>query len=535
MTRTNKSHHRNGKGPTLRQILLALVEGQKNATGTRDNAVREIASKANVVVELIDDILDRGIVLNSNDANRKRLMKFATSPRGVGLLLATSEGRAIDLAIKEKGKALGKNAPAGAAVVHPAAPSASRPATRPPFTPVPTPAATQATQAAPTGTATSTATNTMAPKFLTYENMTGAQPTKITRVYFALDKSSSMHGLTKKVEANYNMLLRSLAAQAEKYEQSITVTLATFNGDVDLIYTDRPAHLAPMLHEGALRAGGSTSLYTALAKGCSAIDRPIGKAEDVAHLVLVITDGEDTTGVDGGRILRTAVDTYLTRRNDYTIAVYSPNRETAIQVMTRTGISREQADNIIVDWTTTEKGVEDLRQSVETSMTSYLDARASGMKSVRSFAQRVNADASKLDFASFDRAKYVKSFEVITNGRIDDTLEMRLRKDAEDLARREGRSAPNGPFFENGTGYYELKDDVTVVVQPQKRIILARDVNGKPEYYTGAKVRRALGLSDTADSKLRAGDLRGVKVYVQSTAPNRQLLAGTRVLHYKHP
>lgn len=524
MTRTNKSHNRNGKGPTLKQILEALVEGArtKNTTAIHTTPRMQVRLAANVAVVVIEDILDNGVVLNSNDANRKRLMKFATSPGGVDLLVATENGRAIELALKEKGKSLSKNAPSGPPTTVPAQPSEQRPASRPPFTPAPTPT--------PVSGVSSTA-----PKFLTYENMTGAQPTKITRVYFALDKSGSMHRLTKKVEANYNMLLRSLAIQAEKYGQSITVTLATFNYDVDLIYTDRPAHLAPMLHEGALRAGGSTSLYTALAKGCTAIDRPIGKAEDVAHLVLVITDGEDTTGVDGGRILRTAVNTYLTGRNDYTIAVYSPNRETAIQMMTRTGISREQADNIIVDWTTTEKGVEDLRQSVETSMMSYLDARASGMKSVRSFAQRVNADASKLDFASFDRAKYVQSFEVLTNGRIDDTLEMRLQKDAEEIARRQGRAAPNGPFFENGTGYYELKDDVTVVVQPQKRIILARDVNGKPEYYTGAKVRHALGLSDTTDSKLRAGDLRGVKVYVQSTAPNRQLLAGTRVLHYKHP
>lgn len=515
MTRTNKSHNRNGKGPTLKEILQALIQGAPCPDVIAKTA---IARETNVSMSTLDGVL-AGQVLNSNDANRKRLMAFATSVTGTQWLMGTPKGREIELALKEKAatKRKGKAPPTPVATQTLVTP-------RMPFTvpPVASPAKTTTTAA------------TEAPKYLTREHLGGNQPTKITRVYIALDVSGSMSRLTPEVEENYNMLVRSLANQAEKHGQSITISLASFNDSVNLIYTDRPAHLAPMLATNALYASGGTALYAALSEGCVAIDRPVGRSEDVAHLVLVITDGEDTQGACGGQLLSDAVQQFLVKRNDYTIAVYSPNRESAIRVMQRWSkvTTLDQAESMVIDWTATKKGVEDLRSSVEKSMETYLEARASGLKRVRSFAHRVNIDASKLDFTSFDQAKWVKSFAVLINGRIDDTLEIRMREDAAQVAKRERRATPNGPFFQNGNGYYELKDNVTVEVQPQKRIILARDINGRMEYYTGANVRRALGLSETADSKLRAGDLRGVKVYVQSTAPNRQLLSGTQVLYY---
>ena len=85
----------------------------------------------------------------------------------------------------------------------------------------------------------------------------------------------------------------------------------------------------------------------------------------------------------------------------------------------------------------------------------------------------------------------------------------------------------NGLEFKIGRGFYEFTKKVEV--QAHKEVILQEKTSG--DMFTGTKAREMLGLPSTGSVKIEPGELGTFRAFIQSTSPNRKLLAGTRFLY----
>lgn len=87
--------------------------------------------------------------------------------------------------------------------------------------------------------------------------------------------------------------------------------------------------------------------------------------------------------------------------------------------------------------------------------------------------------------------------------------------------------------FVLGAGFYELTK--RVVVQPYKEVILQDKESG--DFFTGDEARRIIGLRPQhprgtgRNEKISPSHLPKCRVFIQSTSPNRKLLAGTKFLY----
>lgn len=371
-----------------------------------------------------------------------------------------------------------------------------------------------------------------APEWLDRNRYNGADKTRVTRVVFLADVSISMESLLRKLESVYNTMLDNFAREAAARGQSITVTLMDFSDTVNTVYVNRPVDRAPRLRN-ALNTRGTTALWSSAYAALDAISGPHGQTEDVAYLALILTDGADSThNVTALQRLKIRMDAALATDN-WTIQFFVPDQIPFLNNAQAALAGVRNVDNLVVPWSTSEKGLDEWQASVTRGMTSYLDARATGHRAVRSFIPKVNLDASKVDFSSLEPAKWVSAYQVPsgTRPRIDDFFMDRRTADLRARAER-NLGIQMSAAFENGNGYYELTE--TVTVQPYKNVIVGRidPKTGKTTYYTGANARALLGLPTDKDAKIKAGDLDGLKVWIQSTAPNRALLPGTIALYW---
>lgn len=88
-----------------------------------------------------------------------------------------------------------------------------------------------------------------------------------------------------------------------------------------------------------------------------------------------------------------------------------------------------------------------------------------------------------------------------------------------------------GPKFKTGLIYYELVK--TEEVSPKKHVIIRDDETG--DLYSGDDARTMIGLrpydpSDSTKDRIKAADLKGLTVYIQSTSVNRKHKGGSTIL-----
>jgi len=85
-----------------------------------------------------------------------------------------------------------------------------------------------------------------------------------------------------------------------------------------------------------------------------------------------------------------------------------------------------------------------------------------------------------------------------------------------------------GIVFAKGKGFYEFTKPE--IVQPQKEIVLMDRVTG--ELYEGEAARTIAGIKKNEErSKIKPGDIPKYRVFIQSTSPNRILIAGQGFLY----
>ena len=271
----------------------------------------------------------------------------------------------------------------------------------------------------------------------------------------------------------------------------------TYSTGTCLIY-DRDVLRMPSI-KGHYDPLGNTPLIQATNTALDDLAQTPQKHGDHAFLVYVITDGEENASPTA---MRNSFPQKLGALPDnWTVGIFVPDSRGVAEAK-RFGF---QKDNISV-WDTS-KDFSEVGTVIQKATDVFLENRSKGIRSSKSLfsMNQLSTDTIKTALTPLQNGQY-QLFRVLADQRIDDFVY--------DLT---------GQKIVIGTGFYELTKKETIQAQKQIAVLHGGTV------YVGPDARKILGLPDfTVD--VQPDSHPGYSIFVQSTALNRKLKAGTQLL-----
>lgn len=339
---------------------------------------------------------------------------------------------------------------------------------------------------------------------------------KTTYVTFLVDKSTSMQPHRFQVPKVFEELSRNVLANAQ--DQNIQVRVNYFGEPNRMItnpFSTQPPTLTYLPTDGstAIRDAIGETIEQHLAKETR--PRAVGSTrallnkpqpeEDIAHLIVVVTDGEENSSY------RYTVEKVrqLQALDNVTLVLSVPQTSSRFETY---GVPVEN----IQRWDT--EDVEALETQVSAStvsaLKSYTTARSTGVKKVTNFYATTDlSGVSSQDLAQCQNmTSRFKPVAVSKEQRIDEAVV----------------EATGKPYIK-GTAFYQLTKREEI--QAHKDLLLTE--KGKKTIYGGPQVRTLLNLPQYQDGKVTPGNHANFDIFVQSTSDNRKLVRGTRLLVVK--
>lgn len=321
----------------------------------------------------------------------------------------------------------------------------------------------------------------------------------INHIVLVLDGSLSMRSLSSSLIAVADNQIAYLAQRSRELDQETRVTVYSFNSRNTakcLIY-DKDVLRMPSI-KNLYTTNGMTALVDAVMLSLDDLAMTPEKYGEHAFLVYVLTDGQENNSSNSPSTLKTRISRLP---DHWTIAAFVPDQSGVFEAK-KFGFP---ADNIAI-WDTSAKGVAEVGEVIRRSTDTFMTNRSSGIRGTKSLfrLKDVSATDIKSNLHELDSNDYAL-FSVNTDSRID-----------EFMTSHTGR-------FQLGKGYYQLTK--TEIIQGTKQIAILFE----NRVYIGQQARTMLGLPNE-NVKVPPDNFKDYKIFVQSTAPNRKLLAGTDVL-----
>lgn len=335
----------------------------------------------------------------------------------------------------------------------------------------------------------------------------------VTHVALLVDKSGSMDGHQANTLKAFKRIAEPIRAKAT--EQDIRVSLYQFGSDCYTSFTEKSVDSLENLTKNDYDPNDGT---TKLRDSLLSVMEDLKKLPDVddpnsSFLVAVITDGQDNasrrSNWEASNFVKEAQAT-----DRWTFVVSCPSRDVD-RVNQELGIPKGN----IQGWNERDdKGMEDVAQAQSVGLTNYFVARSQKKGSVNDFFAQVNIGRQGIRQVTKDlEAEDAGRFKRLTVAKATNVKEFVESKKLK---------------FELGRLFYSLSKPETV--QHHKEIILQRRDN-PDKMYGGDQVREKLGIPRGQDGKVEPGNLGEWVVWIQSTSPNRKLLAGMEVLYDTNP
>lgn len=324
-----------------------------------------------------------------------------------------------------------------------------------------------------------------------------------THVAIALDRSGSMDGIRKQTVDAYNAMIDRVKLLKDE-NNDVRVSLWTFGSDTKRQYVNCAVESIAKLSYNEYTPSGYTRLYGTVEDIVTTLNG-MPDASECSFLVLVVTDGEDTSNTSPNG-MRKAIDSTISSGR-WSFGFQVPNEYVA-------GFSRISGlskDNIF-PWSSDTKGIAAASAANVQAIDGYVAARRSGAKSVGSLyvtASLANVDKSQI---KKDLVDLSKTHKIHTADRDSVTRVL-----AEYLTGRD---------YVTGSVYYQLIK--TEEVQAHKEVLIVEKGTKIP--YGGPAARNMIGLSSSGTVKVVPGNLSNYDVFVQSKAPNRKIPRGTKVI-----
>ena len=345
----------------------------------------------------------------------------------------------------------------------------------------------------------------------------------VNHVTYVLDASGSMGHLTDAVVKLFDNQMKDLAEMSKKNNQETRVSVFTFRTDgwrsaqVECMIYDTDVLRVPSIKQMYVPNGG-TPMIQGVIESIQDLRRIPEMFGDHAHIMYVITDGQETEDRFGGSKLR-AVITALP--DNWTIGCLVPDqmcRDLAVNC----GFSTE---NCFI-WQQTEKGVEEVNQTMKCTTQAFMAGRSIGQRSMK-------GGMFKVDLGQIDKKEVQENLKALKLGSYI----------LSDITSKTVNSIPGAkkveikPFVEHvlklpyvkGNGLYQLVK--LEEVQDYKKICVRDKRNGR--IYSGYEARTLLGLPTTGTAKIKPEGTGTYEIFVESTSTNRVLTPGTKFIYMK--
>jgi hypothetical protein len=324
----------------------------------------------------------------------------------------------------------------------------------------------------------------------------------INDFFFLIDESSSMRTHTQTVVRVFDGLIADLAKQAKEFGQETRVSIYAFNsaGTERCIVWDRDVAGIPSI-AGRYQPTGYTAAVDCTHLALDDLTLIPQKYGDRAVGIWLLTDGQEN---DSRRSVAELRRRFEQRADNIAIGAYVPDQRGKAFARDKCGYP----EDAIKLWNPTgHNAVEQLGREMAGDARSFMQARATAQRSGVRFTGR-----SLFGLADFSAADVQSQLTPLTSGSYYTVnVTERSRIDA---------------YAGLGKGFYELVKTETIQGYKQVAVQLS---DGK--VYGGPAARQLIGLPDhEIKVNPRGSQYSDRKIFVQSTAPNRVLPAGTTLL-----
>ena len=333
--------------------------------------------------------------------------------------------------------------------------------------------------------------------------------TRKTLIGIVRDHSGSMGGLATAAKKDYNALVASIAHSEEGDENEIVyLTAVECDSRIVVAETNTPINRVQPLTN--YRTHGGTPLLDSVMKVTDILESvPKADGDDVAYLVMVITDGgENESRTPRGRVIDRI--NKLTATNDWTFTFRVPKGYS--RYVSGLGIP----EGNIIEWDQTEQALNASSQATQAAVTSYMADRKAGVarSSTRFYADVADIKPSVIKANLTDISSRVKVWKV------QDVFDGSLIQDFVEKMHK--------PGYEVGKAYYQLSKPETI--QPSKSVLIRHNTSGA--IYEGPEARKMMGLPDKGSMRVHPGNLGEYSLFVQSKSINRKLVKGTDLVYF---
>lgn len=328
----------------------------------------------------------------------------------------------------------------------------------------------------------------------------------INHVVLVIDASGSMSYLTETVVKVVDDTVKHLCEESLAQEQETRITVYTFSSGynhIKCLAYDMDVLRMPSI-KGMYKATGGTALIDATIKSIEDLGKTATLYGEHAFLLYVVTDGDENSSSNSSLTLKSNF-TVLDSKGNWSYGIFVPN-QTGVQLAVRYGFPK---DNVVIWDTGSAKGLETVGNTIRQASSTFMNNRASGIKSSKNLFQLNTVSTSdirnQLKPLNFNDYRLLM---VAFDQRIDDFV-----------------YDTTGSKLIVGKAYYQLTKKETIQANKNIAILYNNRV------YTGPQARKLIGLPDyTVDVNPKDTQYTGYSIFVQSTALNRKVIAGTAVL-----
>jgi hypothetical protein len=332
---------------------------------------------------------------------------------------------------------------------------------------------------------------------------------QIDHIAIVIDASDSMRALREAVVKVVDGQIAYLARRSKELDREVRVTVYTFASTVECLIFDKDVLRLPSI-ASMYRTKGMTALIDATIKSQQDLATTSTIYGDHAFLSFIVTDGYENRSRQSPQHLRSLL---ASLPDNYTVATLVPDHQ-SMDCAIRNGFQR---DNVRTWDATSESGVALAGESMNTATENFFAGRASGQRGSRTIFSTgtdvVNAATVKTALAPLAGDKY-RLIPVEPQGLDRVRVDNFIRLDC-------------GMEFKLGSVFYQWNKREKV--QPQKRLAVVEKKTDRVYVGTGDEIRQMIGLPDMSVTQ-KATPNPDYDVFVQSTAPNRNLMAHTKVL-----
>lgn len=324
----------------------------------------------------------------------------------------------------------------------------------------------------------------------------------INHYIVVIDESFSMYRLRNSVIKVVDGLVQHLATTSKDLNQETRLSVYAFNsrGTERCLVWDIDVLRMPSIN-GMYNPDGRTALVDCTILAITDLKTVPVKYGDHSFVLYVITDGQENDSRQ-----RYSFNQHLAGLADnWTLGVFVPDKQGVAQAK-QWGFPE---GNIKVWDTTSAQGLEEVGSVLRTTSSALMQNRKQGIRGTKSLFKLQTV--SKTDVAK-NLTPLIAGIDYYLGGVPYDS-----RSDTY-MADFVGRPWVKGQVF------YQLSK--TEKIQSYKHVAIL--AGGK--VYVGQAARTMLGLPSDQDVEVVPDNWTDYKIFVQSTAPNRKLLAGTQVL-----